>query len=174
MAEAVPAMPKLVRVVDTVNEYAGRTVSWTIAVMMLIQVMECILRYIFKSPTFWAWETNEQIFIAMISLSGGYALLYNMHVRLDLVFSRLSKRTQIIVDIVLFPLVVLFLAVLVWAGGQMAAYSLRFGERSDSIFAPPLSPIKVTFEVGVVLLLLQAIAHFARNIVTLKYGLKKA
>ena len=64
---------------------------------------------------------------------------------------------------------IFFLAVLLWGGIDSTLYSFRYGgERSPSAWRPYLWPIKVTMVVGIVLMLLQAVAEFFKDILRIR------
>ena len=83
---------KLLDIIDKVNERVGTVVAFGLIVMMFIMLYEVVARYVFDSPTIWAWDVNGLLFSAVLVLGGGYVLLHRGHVRLDILFERLSPR----------------------------------------------------------------------------------
>ena len=59
---------------------------------------------------------------------------------------------------------VFYLAILVYGGISSSAYSLKYDQTNYSAWAPPMAPIKIIMTVGIVLMLLQAIAIFFRDV----------
>ncbi len=62
---------KILQTIDNMNEWVGRIASFGYVAILLIQVMEVILRYVFNSPTIWAWDINAQLFMGVSILGGG-------------------------------------------------------------------------------------------------------
>jgi TRAP-type mannitol/chloroaromatic compound transport system permease small subunit len=168
MDEDIRGPERAARIIDRFNEGVGRVICFTFAGIMLIQVMEVVLRYVFNSPTIWAWDVNSQLFTATSLLGGGYVLLHDSHVRMDLLYSRVGAKTRMIFDLIGFSLILLAFAVIIWKAGDMALYTFRTKARAQSYFAPLLWPVKSTLFFGAILLFLQASGKLARTIVSLK------
>ena len=122
------------------------------------------MRYVFNSPTIWAWDINIQLFALVVFMSGGYTLLKNGHVNIDVLYSRLSPRGQALLDIITFPIFLIFMGVLVWKLGGMAVQSVEEGEVMSTIFAPPIYPLKVAITIGTFLFLMQGVSNLLKNI----------
>ena len=155
---------KILQTIDSINEWVGRVAAFGYVAILFIQVMEVILRYVFNSPTIWAWDVNAQLFMGVSILGGGYVLLRDGHVRVDVLYGRVSERKKAIFDLISYTLTILALALLTWQLGDMTQDSWRMKERSWSLFSPPIYPIKTVFFMGVFLLLLQAIAYAYRRL----------
>jgi TRAP-type mannitol/chloroaromatic compound transport system permease small subunit len=155
-------------IIDTINENVGRIFFFVIVLMMLISVMEVVMRYVFNSPTIWAWDVNGQLLTATVLLGGGYALVYNFHVRMDILYSRVSPRIRAVFDLVAFPLILAAFVLLTWQATIMAWSSWTINEHSGTYFNPPLYPLKIVLWVGAFLLLLQTISNYGRVIASLR------
>lgn len=159
---------RILRIIDSINETAGRVICFAFLFIMLIQVMEVILRYVFNSPTVWAWDVNSQLFTGVAILGGGYVLLHDAHVRLDLVYRRVNPRMKLIFDLISFPLIIMAFIIVIWKGGEMAWLAWETKARARSYFAPILWPVKSTLFVSAFLILLQAVSHYTRIITSIR------
>lgn len=159
---------KYLQLIDRINERVGRIICFSFVIIMLIQVMEVILRYIFNSPTIWAWDVNGQLFSGTAILGGGYVLLHDSHVRMDLIYGRVNPKKKVIFDLISLPLILLAFLVIIWKGGEMALYAFETKARGRSYFAPLLWPVKSTLFFAAVLIFLQALANFLRGIFSLR------
>jgi TRAP-type mannitol/chloroaromatic compound transport system permease small subunit len=155
---------RVLKTIDNVNEWVGRVASFAYVAVLLFQIMEVVLRYVFNSPTIWAWDVNAQLFMGTTILGGGYVLLHDGHVRVDVLYGRVSPKKRAILDLISFPLAIIALALMTWQLGDMALESWQVKERGPSFFAPPIYPLKTTYLIGVFLLLLQAIAYTYRRL----------
>lgn len=160
-------------IIDKANDWVGKIMSFGLIVMMCIMVFELVRRDAFDSPTVWAWQVNGLLFSGVLVLGGGYVLLHRGHVRLDIVYERLSYRGKLIADTVTFPIFLIFLSIVVWQGWEMAFSSLSKQERLLGFFPAPVYPTKIAFFVAAALLLLQGIAIFIRNIIAIMEKNKK-
>jgi len=158
----------LVKLIDVINEWAGRIVAFLIIFMALVMGYEVILRYGFDDPTFWAHETTQLVFGAYFILGGAYTLLHNGHVNMDVVYRRFPPRIRAVVDIVTSVLFYFFCVLLLWKGGQIAWESIAILERTHSPWAPPFWPVKLTIPIGAFLLLLQGLAKSIHDLYTIK------
>ncbi len=152
------------RVIDSVNDRVGKLVSLLGLFMMVIVVIEVVSRYFLNSPTIWATEMNEMLLCAYAALAGGYALLHEAHVSVEIVQERMSRKTQAVLNLFTYMFGFAFLAILIWTSWENAMEAWEYSERSESLFAPPLFPVKVTIPVGGVLFFLQLIAWYIREI----------
>ena len=150
--------------IDKISEYSGKIVSFLVLLMIGIVTYEVVARYVFNSPTLWAHETAQYIFGSFTILGGAYVLLRESHVRMDIIYSRVSPRTQAILDIITAPLFFAFIGVLLWKGGQIAWSSIELLEKSNSQWRPPIYPVKAMIPLAAFLILIQGIARLIRNI----------
>lgn len=127
-----------------------------------------IMRYLVHDPITWGGQVLLLLFIPVALLAGGYVLLVKGHVRLDLLYSRWSPRGQAISEIATFVVFLLFTVTLAWASIEMAWESVKIREVSWYIFKAPIYPKKIAFALAVLLLLLQGVAQFVRNIRLIK------
>ena len=163
-------MQRFCRGIDTLNEWVQRIVKWLFIPLILIVTADVIGRYVFNRPFVWSWDINSQIFGAFAILGGGWALLKERHVRLDVLWGRLPPRKRVIIDVITFLLFLLCVAILLWQSGLATLHSVQTGERFSSYFAPPIYPLKIVVVLGVLLLLLQGVAKFIRDLLLLTQG----
>jgi TRAP-type mannitol/chloroaromatic compound transport system permease small subunit len=98
-------------------------------------------------------------------LMGGYILLKNGHVTVDVIVRRLSPRARAIIDLVTFLVFFVGIVALLWAGTGQAWQALMRREESGTIFRGPIYLVKMAWPLGVSLLLLQGVAKFIRDLI---------
>ena len=152
--------------VDRVNEWVGKYVSWLVIPLTVVVTYDVILRYIFDSPTIWAWDIAVQILATIAILGGGNALLVGAHIGIDVLVERLSPRKRAIIGLITYVFFFFSVGILLWKTAVGAWASALIGERSYSFAAPPVYPLKIVMAVGVALLFLQGIANFIRLLST--------
>jgi TRAP-type mannitol/chloroaromatic compound transport system permease small subunit len=153
-----------VRYVDAVNRVVGRWVMWLVLVMMGILLYASIARGVFGISHIWIVETSQMILAAYYLLGGGYSVQLDSHVRMDLLYSRWSPRTQARVDTVTSLLVIFYLIMLLFGGISSTMYAIEYGQKNYSSWAPPLAPIKIVMCIGITLMLLQMISVFFKDL----------
>ncbi len=70
------------------------------------------------------------------------------------------------VDVFTIVFLLFYLVLLLYGGLSSTAYALKYGEESYSAWAPQMAPIKIVMCIGIVLMLLQAVAMFFRDLAT--------
>jgi TRAP-type mannitol/chloroaromatic compound transport system permease small subunit len=164
----MPQKYSVVKLIDRLNEVVGNIASFGVPLLGFIVLYEVIMRYVFDSPTVWVHDISQFLLGAIYMLGAGYTLMLRKHVNMDMLYVRLSKRGKAISDAATGVLVIVFLCALVWYSGVMAWESVLFNEvLTQSVFEPPLYPIKIIFFLGCLLLLLQALAQFLRDMATI-------
>jgi TRAP-type mannitol/chloroaromatic compound transport system permease small subunit len=161
------ALKTLVSIIDKVNDGVGNLLSYFLFLFFVLLLMEVILRYFFNSPTVWANELAQMLFGAYAILAGGYIMRTGGHVNVDILYSRLSRKSRAGLDVVTSLLFFLFCAMLLIYGGSLAWDSLSRFEHSQSAWNPPLYPAKLMIPLAAVLLLLQGLAKLIRDILIL-------
>ena len=80
--------------IDALNAWIGRNVAWLGLVAVLVCTGNAVARYALNiGSNAWLelqWYLNAAVFL----LVAGYTLKRNEHVRIDVIVSRLSARTQ--------------------------------------------------------------------------------
>ena len=157
-------LKRVLGIIDNFSEWVAKILSPLVIVMTLIMMCEITLRYVFNKPTLWAHETTTMLFGAYFMLGGAYCLLRRQHVNMDIILNRLPPRAKAILGVVGYALLFLFCVVLLWKGGEMALKSLKLLECTTSVWGPPWYPVKLAIPIGTIMILLQGLANFTRDL----------
>jgi TRAP-type mannitol/chloroaromatic compound transport system permease small subunit len=154
----------ILNIIDKISIWSGNLFSVTNPIIIIIVVYEISLRYVFDAPTIWANEAV--IYLAAVSylMGGAYSHYFRAHIRVDILYLKFSPRTRAILDTITFFFTFLYLGSLVWVGTEYALESLKVFEKTGSPWNPPIYPLKFAIPIGALLLLLQSIANFVRDI----------
>lgn len=162
--EAMPrAIQLYVRYVEAVNRRVGRFAMYGIFLLIGILLWSSISKSFFL-PSLWTFEMAQFMMVAYYVLGGPYSIQLDANVRMDLVYGSWSPRTKAWVDAFSVLFLIYFLGVLLYGGVHSTIYSLEYGERSPTAWRPYLWPIKIVMCVGIVLMILQAVAEFFKDI----------
>lgn len=99
---------------SSITSTAGRTVMWLLLVMAIVQFMVVVLRYVFGVNFIFMQESITYMHGAVFLLAGGYALIADGHVRVDIFYREAPERRKALVDFLgtylfLFPICLLLL-----------------------------------------------------------------
>lgn len=161
-------MPKAVilyvRYVDKTNRAVGRFAMYIVFAMMGILLFESVSRTAFRQPHIWVVEMAQFMMAAYYLLGGGYSMILDGHVRMDLLYGRWSAKRQAMADAVTVFFLIFYLAFLLFGGISSIEYALEYGQTNYTPWAPPLAPIKIIMAIGITLMLLQVIATFFKDL----------
>lgn len=140
-------------------ERGGYVFAAGIVAAALILLMEVVLRYVFNSPTIWAHETTTFLSGIVFVYGGLYCAARNSHIRVVLIYDRLSPRWRRAMDVaisVASAIASLFFVYAAWLMVERAIFAptggIRF-ERSGSAWDPPTPALLKLFLLGVLTLL---------------------
>jgi TRAP-type mannitol/chloroaromatic compound transport system permease small subunit len=158
------------RGVDWINEKFGIVANWLVLLACLISAGNAASRYIFSESSNGWLEIQWYMFAGMVLLGGPYTLKMNEHVRVDLVYSAVSERTRIWIDILggflfLLPICVI-LTYFTW---PWFVESWRIGELSSNAGGLIRWPVKLLMPVGFALMALQGISEIIKRIAALEH-----
>lgn len=157
------------RMIDAVNIKVGQAVGWLLLLAVVICSVNALIRYTFHIGSN-AWlEIQWYLFGAVFLLASGYTLRRNEHVRIDVVVSRFSKRTQVWIDLLGFLLFLMPITMLVlYFAIPFAWESIQSQEMSSNAGGLIVWPAKLLVPLGFLLLGLQGFSEIVKRIGFLK------
>jgi TRAP-type mannitol/chloroaromatic compound transport system permease small subunit len=155
----------LSRLIDTFNEFIGKFVRWLVLAAVLISAGNAIVRKMFNVSSNGLLEIQWYLFAGVFMLGAGFAFLRNVHVRIDFISNKLSKRTNTIIDVLgillfLMPLC-LILIKLSW---PFFTNAWATGEMSSNAGGLIRWPVLVLIPLGFAILLLQAVSELIKRV----------
>ena len=161
------------RVVDAVNERLSVVADWLVLLSCLISAANAFSRYAFSiSSNAWL-EIQWYMFGALVMLGASYTLKKNEHVRVDIVYTNVSTRAQMGIDIFGF---ILFLlpATIILAYLSWRVFQLSWEQNEVSANAGGLLrwPIKIFLPLGFALLSLQGLSELIKRVAMLTGRMK--
>lgn len=159
------AFLRLSALLDAANELLGRIIIWLVLGAVVISAGNAILRKAFNIGSN-AWlEIQWYLFSGVFMLGVGYVMLKNGHVRIDFISSRLTKRTNAIIDaigIVIFtiPLSIIMIKL----GWPLFQRAWETGEMSQNAGGLIRWPVLALLPAGFVILLAQAVSELIKRV----------
>jgi len=155
----------LSRRIDALNEKIASAVSWALLIAVVICAGNALVRYLFKTSSNSWLEIQWYLFAALFMLASAYTLKRDEHVRIDVVTSHFSRRTQVWIDLFGYLMFLLPVClVIVYYGVPFAQYSISTAEMSSSAGGLIVWPVKLLIPVGFGLLVLQGISEIIKRI----------
>ena len=148
--------------ITTFNRWLFQASVWLMAVVVPVMLYEVVARYVFDAPTVWGMELAVLLFGPYFLFGGPYLLHLKGHVALDLLRQRLSAAWVRRLDLVNYPVIVVFCAILLYFSVPSAWSAWTYRETSFSAWNPPIWPVKAAVPLALALMLLQALAEWAR------------
>ncbi|HYD74704.1 TRAP transporter small permease subunit [Ramlibacter sp.] len=159
------ALLKLSRAIDWLNGHVGRWVIWLILASTVISGVNASVRKAFNTSSNAYLEVQWYLFAAAFLLAAGYTLLNGEHVKIDVFYSRFSRRTQNWIDIFGFTCFLLPVALAVlWYGTPFFLQGWRSGEMSSNAGGLIRWPVYLMMPLGFALLLLQGLSELVKRI----------
>jgi len=155
------------RGIDTVVRTLGELVAYWSVLAVFAYYFEVIGRYVFNSPTNWVHESTFLMFGMQYMIAGAYAYRGESHVRVDLIYSKLSPRGKAACDVVGSIFFFIFIGAMMWTGWIFAADAVRGGEVSFTEWGIQYWPVKLTIPIGAALLFAQGLSRLVKDVHTL-------
>ena len=156
---------QLSKLIDAINEGIGKMVMWLVLAAVVISASNAVMRKAFDIGSNAFLEIQWYLFAAVFMLGSGYVFLRNGHVRIDFISSKLSKRTNTIIDIggmVIFTIpLCLILINLAWPVFSRAWTS---GEMSQNAGGLIRWPVMLLIPLGFGLLAMQCVSELIKRV----------
>lgn len=157
-------MRTVTRVIDSISEWVGKTARWFVVALVLVVTYGIIKRHVFNAPELWPYEVAIMLGAAVWILGLSYVHRYDGHVRVDVIYSRLSPRLRGIIDVIgsilsFFPIFIL----VVYVSANWAWDAWVTDERmAETGWYPPAAPLRTVVMLGFLFFALQGVPQFVR------------
>jgi TRAP-type mannitol/chloroaromatic compound transport system permease small subunit len=152
------------RVIDAINDKFGTIATWLVLIACLISSGNALSRH-FLNASSNAWlEVQWYMFAAMVLLGAPYTLKVNEHVRVDVLYSGVSERTRLWIDMLggllfLLPICV----ILIYFTWPWFVDSWRINESSSNAGGLVRWPVKLLLPLGFALMALQGLSEIIKR-----------
>ena len=161
-------MPAFLHAIDRLSGWIGRLTSWLLLGAVAAGALAAIARYL-AAPLGFAPALNAladlqwMLFASVFLLGAAWVLREDEHVRVDVLYGRLSARRRAAVDLAGAVLLLLpFCALLLWASWPAVTESVAIREGALDPGGLARWPVKLLVPVSIVLLALQGLAQAVR------------
>lgn len=165
-------MRGLLQVFDKISDWAGRVAMWALLFVTGIVVYEVFTRRVLHSPHVWTYEVITLFYGFHFMILAAYTLLKRGHVSIDIIYNRLSRKKQALLDVITYLLFFFpFMIILIKVGTSSAVASWATYEMTLTARLPLVLPaMKTITPITASLLLIQGFSLFYRRIFFLVKG----
>lgn len=162
-------MRALADLIDRINKSVGRTVMWFALLIVLIQFVVVLMRYVFGVGSIFAQESITYLHGFLFMLAAAFTLLIDGHVRVDIFYREANPRKKAMVN--LFGALALILPVCIlifWTSFPYVAASWAALESSPETSGIPARYLQKSAILGFALLMaLQGVSMAIRSVLAI-------
>lgn len=150
-----------VKIVDAMNENIGIFTAWLTTLLVINVFYDTIMRYVFKKGHIALQEFEWHIFSVIFLVGAAYTLKHDGHVRVDIIYTKLSRKWQAWIDMVCsFTFLIPFCLIVIYATKIFVLDSWAVRETSpDPGGLPARYLLKAMIPFGFALLLAQGVSE---------------
>lgn len=170
-------LERFVNLVDSLSDRIGQVVGWMNTLMVLIVFFDTVMRYAFNEGNVALQELEWHLFAIVFLIGAAYTLKEGGHVRVDILYVSLSKKTKAWIDFLgVFVFLIPFSVMVIFATQGFIMNSWAIREISpDPGGLPARYLLKAMIPLGFSLLIVQGLSEAAKNFMFLMgYTLKGA
>jgi len=154
----------LIYIIEQISKWSGILFAYLTIPIILIMAYGVFMRYYFHSPVSWTYEISLYLYFIQLVIAGAYGLLYGDHVKMDLFYHRLSQRKKAVIDSITSVGFFFSVGLVLWIGVKQGWSSYVSGERFPTANMFLIWPVKLFIPLSALLLLLQGLTKFIRDI----------
>jgi TRAP-type C4-dicarboxylate transport system permease small subunit len=151
--------------IDRINTFLGEKLAWLYLAAVAVTAYEVVMRYVFNTPTTWAFELTVLLCAVCYLLAGGYVTRLEAHIAITSVYDVAPPAVRRWMRVFAHLVGVLAMAGLVAASWRSGLRAATIVERTGSAWDFP-SPaiVKPLIVLAAVLVLLQLLVQLARDL----------
>lgn len=159
---------KFTRAIDALSDAFGFIAKWLVLLACLVSAGNATIRYLFNYSSNGWLEIQWYMFAGIVFFGAAQTLRLNEHVRVDLLYSAVSDRARLWIDII--GLCVFLLPAMTYLTYMTLPFFLNSWhsqEVSSNAGGLILWPVKLVLPLGFGLLVLQGLAELAKRVAAL-------
>lgn len=159
---------KFTHVIDRISDVFGYIAKWLVLLACLVSAGNAIVRYLISYSSNGLLEIQWYMFGGIVLLGAAQTLRLNEHVRVDLLYSSVSDKGRLWIDVFGFTIFMLpamaYLCYMTWPFFLNSFHSKEMSMNAGGLI---LWPAKALLPTGFALLFLQGLAELAKRIAAL-------
>lgn len=164
---------KLSNLIDTLNERVGYLANWAVLLSCLISAGNAMVRYAFDiSSNAWL-EAQWYLFASVVMLGAAYTFKKNEHVRVDILYTMLSDRGKLWLDLIGTVVFLIPVCVVITYMSWPIFTDSWFGDEMSSNAGGLIRwPFKILLPIGFALVTLQGLSEIIKRAAALHGDVK--
>ncbi|MFZ4650183.1 MAG: TRAP transporter small permease subunit [Rubrivivax sp.] len=158
------------RAIDYLTDRFGDIAKWAVFLSCFISAGNAVVRYAFDKSSNGMLEIQWYMFAVCVMLGASQVLRVNEHVRVDLLYGRLSGRGQAILDLIgMCVFLIPVMAVMVYYSFPLFLRMYATGEMSSNAGGLIRWPAMLMLPLGFSLLILQGLSEIIKRVAWLAH-----
>lgn len=159
-------LDRVILALEAVVELCGRLAAWVCVALVLVVAGNVFARYFFRTGAIWLQELEWHLIAPIALLGMAYALKHGEQVRVDVLFDRMPRQGQRVVEILTGLLTLAFALIMLRLSLPFVLQAWSTGEGSPNPGGIPYRfVLKGLIPLGFALLTLQGLAHMLKHLV---------
>lgn len=146
---------KIIAILDSTNDFLALMASVLLIFLMLSISADVVMRYFLKSPMIWVLESSEFSLLFITFLGAAWLLKTDGHIKLEILLTRLTPRTQALLNAVTSILGAIACLATAWYSAQSTWGLFQISAVTVTNLRLPKGPIVAIIPIGSFLLFLQ-------------------
>ena len=129
---------------NTLDRWSARASRWlysfgvygALPALLVLVTLEVVLRYIFNAPLQWSRDTNGLLLLITLFSALPHAWDQGYHIRMEIIYRRLSSRWRSIADVLSALTGIVFFALLTTQAVIFSRYMFMTDETGEDLNAP--------------------------------------
>ena len=166
----MPTLLQLSRWIDTFNDRFGILSKWALLLACVISAANAVVRYVANYSSNAFLEIQWYLFGTAVMLGAAHVLRVNEHIRVDVLYSRYSGRTQALVDLIGLVLFMMpSMLVMIYYAWPLFVKMYLTGEVSNNAGGLIRWPAMMLLPAGFAMLLLQGVSESIKRVAWLNH-----
>ncbi|MFH1639312.1 MAG: TRAP transporter small permease [Chloroflexota bacterium] len=157
-------------VIGKINNSCGILTGFMCFILAAIILVDTGGRFLFNSPMNAVKDLAENMLPVLAFLCGGFLILHNAHVKVDLFYARYPEKVKIIFTLITQFLALIWIGVFSWQGYLLAIRAFDIGSKIAYAFPVPKYIFYVFVPIGGLLATLQIFVLCVDRIKLLRAG----
>ena len=166
----MPTLLQLSRWIDAFNDRFGILSQWALLLACVISAANAIVRYVANYSSNAFLEIQWYLFGTAVMLGAAHVLRVNEHIRVDVLYSRYSGRTQALIDLIGLMLFMMpSMLVMIYYAWPLFVKMYLTGEVSNNAGGLIRWPAMMLLPAGFAMLLLQGVSESIKRVAWLNH-----
>ena len=166
----MPTLLQLSRWIDAFNDRFGILSQWALLLACVISAANAVVRYVANYSSNAFLEIQWYLFGTAVMLGAAHVLRVNEHIRVDVLYSRYSGRTQALVDLIGLMLFMMpSMLVMIYYAWPLFVKMYLTGEVSNNAGGLIRWPAMMLLPAGFSMLLLQGVSESIKRVAWLNH-----